>query len=43
LARDLVLIRMVEQLYANGWLGANQDTLSEVTTEVTTEETPEQA
>lgn len=25
LARDLVLIRMVEQLYANGWLGANID------------------
>lgn len=27
LARDLVLIRMVEQLYTNGWLGANQDAL----------------
>ena len=27
LARDLVLIRMVEQLHANGWLGANQDAL----------------
>jgi CRISPR-associated protein Cst1 len=39
LARDLVLIRMVEQLYANGWLGANQDALPEATTE----ETPEQA
>ncbi len=30
LARDLVLIRMVEQLYANGWLGANQDALADV-------------
>lgn len=29
LARDLVLIRMVEQLHANGWLGANQDALPE--------------
>jgi CRISPR-associated protein Cst1 len=41
LARDLVLIRMVEQLYANGWLGANQDALPEKTTEE--EEIPEQA
>jgi len=29
LARDLVLIRMVEQLHANGWLGANEDALPE--------------
>lgn len=29
LARDLVLIRMTEQLYANGWLGTNQDALPE--------------
>ncbi len=30
LARDLVLIRMVEQLHANGWLGANEDAIPEV-------------
>ena len=30
LARDLVLIRMVEQLYKNGWLGSNQDAIPEV-------------
>lgn len=29
LARDLVLIRMVEQLYHNGWLGSNQDAIPE--------------
>ncbi len=29
LARDLVLIRMVEQLYKNGWLGANEDAIPE--------------
>lgn len=29
LARDLVLIRMVEQLYQNGWLGDHQDALPE--------------
>ena len=27
LARDLVLIRMVERLYENGWLGGNIDAL----------------
>lgn len=27
LARDLVLIRMVEQLYKNGWLGQNEDAI----------------
>jgi CRISPR-associated protein Cst1 len=30
LARDLVLIRMVEQLYKNGWLGRNEDAIPEV-------------
>jgi len=34
LARDLVLIRMVEQLYANDWLGVNEDALPETTEEV---------
>lgn len=29
LARDLVLIRMVEQLHHNGWLGSNQDAIPE--------------
>lgn len=29
LARDLVFIRMVEQLYANGWLKANRDAVPE--------------
>lgn len=38
LARDLVLIRMVEQLYAAGWLGANQDALAERTQEETESE-----
>lgn len=40
LARDLVLIRMVEQLAANGWLSANADAVPEDAPE---EETPEQA
>lgn len=30
LARDLVLIRMIEQLYHLGWLGRNTDVLPEV-------------
>ena len=30
LARDLVLIRMVEQLYQQGWLGSNPDAIPEV-------------
>lgn len=30
LARDLVLIRMIEQLYNRGWLGKNADVLPEV-------------
>ncbi len=30
LARDLVLIRMVEQLYKNGWLGTNEDAIPEI-------------
>lgn len=29
LARDLVLIRMVEQLHKNGWLGTNEDAIPE--------------
>ena len=29
LARDLVLIRMVEQLHGNGWFGKNVDVLAE--------------
>ncbi|NPV08288.1 MAG: type I-B CRISPR-associated protein Cas8b1/Cst1 [Anaerolineae bacterium] len=33
LARDLVLIRMVERLYEAGWLGQNRETLTELTTE----------
>lgn len=36
LARDLVLIRMVEQLHAQGWLGRNVDAIPE-------EETPPEA
>ena len=30
LARDLLLIRMIERLYEQGWLGSNQDTLSDL-------------
>ncbi|MCB9136576.1 MAG: type I-B CRISPR-associated protein Cas8b1/Cst1 [Anaerolineales bacterium] len=37
LARDLVLIRMVEQLHANGWLGANQELLAETQRETETD------
>jgi CRISPR-associated protein Cst1 len=37
LARDLVLIRMVEQLYQQGWLGSNPDAIPEF------EEEPESA
>lgn len=33
LARDLVLIRMIEQLYQQGWLGRNIDTVAEETTD----------
>lgn len=33
LARDLVLIRMIEQLHANGWLAQNQDALPDATEE----------
>lgn len=32
LARDLVLIRMVEQLHASGWLGRNVDVIAEEST-----------
>jgi CRISPR-associated protein Cst1 len=35
LARDLVLIRMIERLYKLGWLGANVDAVPEVTEEET--------
>ena len=37
LARDLLLIRMIEQLNAQGWLGRNQDAIPE-TEEPTKEE-----
>lgn len=30
LARDLVIIRMVESLYANGWLSGNQDMITDI-------------
>lgn len=33
LARDLVLIRMVEQLYAKGWLGQNVNVIPEIAEE----------
>ncbi|MCZ7571792.1 MAG: type I-B CRISPR-associated protein Cas8b1/Cst1 [Ardenticatenaceae bacterium] len=33
LARDLVLIRMVERLYEHGWLGRNADAIPESTSE----------
>jgi len=33
LARDLVLIRMVEQLYLQGWLGSHPDAIPEVSEE----------
>ena len=33
LARDLVLIRMVEQLYKKGWLGSNVEAIPEAVTE----------
>lgn len=36
LARDLVLIRMVEQLYQLGWIGRNPDAIPEVAEEETT-------
>jgi CRISPR-associated protein Cst1 len=35
LARDLVLIRMVERLYAQGWLGQNVDVIADSTEEET--------
>jgi len=37
LARDLVLIRMIEQLYNMGWLGKNQDAIPETFGENTAE------
>lgn len=37
LARDLVLIRMIEQLYANGWLGAHEDAIPETIEETENE------
>lgn len=36
-ARDLVLIRMIEQLYQKGWLGTHPDVLPEETETTTTE------
>lgn len=41
LARDLVLIRMIEQLHVNGWLARNQDALPEETPEDNQKETNE--
>lgn len=35
LARDLVLIRMIEQLHIKGWLGQNKETIEDLTTEET--------
>lgn len=35
LARDLVFIRMVEKLHANGWLGGNMDILADDSEEAT--------
>lgn len=37
LARDLVLIRMIEQLHANGWLATNVDELSQAVEQVSDE------
>ncbi|MBI1298730.1 type I-B CRISPR-associated protein Cas8b1/Cst1 [bacterium] len=37
LARDLVLIRMVEQLHTKGWLGQNQETMEAALTDSDTE------
>ncbi len=39
LARDLVLIRMVEQLYADGWLRRNEDVVAEAAAAVELAET----
>ena len=39
LARDLVLIRMVERLYENGWLGGNADVLPDETEEISQDDT----
>ena len=36
LARDLVLIRMVERLYLQGWLGRNMDVIPEEPSEEST-------
>jgi len=43
LARDLVLIRMVEQLYAQGWLGQNVNVIPEVAEEAESTETENQS
>ncbi len=37
LARDLVLIRMIEQLYNLGWLGKNVDFLSDISDDTSTQ------
>lgn len=42
LARDLVLIRMVEQLHLNGWLGANADVLPESTEDTNSKNTSQE-
>jgi CRISPR-associated protein Cst1 len=41
LSRDLVLIRMIEQLYALGWLGEQPELLAETTDEPALEPSPE--
>jgi CRISPR-associated protein Cst1 len=41
LSRDLVLIRMVEQLYAFGWFGKNPDVLTDELIGTETETQPQ--
>ncbi|NOK58670.1 MAG: type I-B CRISPR-associated protein Cas8b1/Cst1 [Chloroflexi bacterium AL-W] len=40
-ARDLVLIRMIEQLYNNGWIGKNPDLVAEAAEPITDEQDEE--
>lgn len=40
LARDLVLIRLIEQLHGNGWLAGNPDALPEISADAGEETTP---
>jgi CRISPR-associated protein Cst1 len=41
LARDLVFIRMLDQLYKSGWIGQNPDLVAEAAQEREAQETPE--